>query len=256
MISTSQSPKLSIITICYNAEKYILDTFNSIREQTNKKIEYIVIDGGSTDSTLDLIKANSDIIDYWCSEPDDGIADAMNKGILKSKGDYIMFLHADDYFVDSLSVERILHSVESNEEIVVFDVLFESNGKKEAASPRKLNIYTKLKLPFCHQGVVCSRKLFDRVGIFDKNFRITMDYDFFLRAYLTNASCKLVPHPLSVFRDTGISSRTDWSSLVERFDEEKRAHFKNCNSGLWFVMYHVWWCLYPWYRKFKYLVQR
>ena len=248
----SQSPKLSIITICYNAEKYILDTFESIRQQSNQLFEYIVIDGGSADLTLNFIQKNKDIIDEWISEPDEGIADAMNKGIVKSKGEYIIFLHADDYFVDNSSIERILQSIESNEDIVVFDVLFESNGKKVAVSTRNLNVYTRLKLPFCHQGGVCSRQLFDRIGTFDKNFRITMDYDFFLRAYIAKATCKLVPHSLTVFRDTGISSRTDWPSLVERFDEEKQAHVKNCSSGLWFVVYRVWWSIYPLYRKLRY----
>ena len=250
------SRKLSIVTICYNSKKFIESTFESVRNQTDKNFEYVVIDGGSTDGTLGIIKNNEDIIDHWYSEPDDGIADAMNKGIEKSTGDYIIFLHSDDYFVDHESTEKVLKAVVSGKDIVVFDVYVETEIGRSIPRTRKFNFYTKIKQPFCHQGVVCKRRLFDDIGVFDTNFDITMDYDFFLRAYYLNASCLIISTPLSVFRNTGISSREDWEGLSERLGEEKEVHLKNCKSHRMRLLYRIWWFLYPLYRRFRYAIPR
>jgi glycosyltransferase involved in cell wall biosynthesis len=94
-------PKISIITVCFNAEKYIEQTIKSVLDQKNGDIEYIVIDGASTDKTLNIIRQYDSKITKWISEPDNGIADAMNKGIKLATGAYLLFLHADDYLFGS-----------------------------------------------------------------------------------------------------------------------------------------------------------
>ena len=91
-------PKITIVTITYNAERYLEQTITSVIEQTYTNREYIVVDGNSSDGTLDIIKKYESEIDNWISEPDNGIADAMNKGIDLATGDYILFLHSDDCF--------------------------------------------------------------------------------------------------------------------------------------------------------------
>ena len=246
--------QLSVVTISYNAKGHIAATFNSIRQQEQKTFEYIVVDGGSNDGTLDIIKANQDIIDIWCSEPDNGIADALNKGIAKSSGKYIVFLHADDYFVDGLSTERALNSLENNKDIIAFDIFFEKNNQRTRGKARGFNFYTNFKMPFYHPGVICKRSLFEKLVGFDPNFKIAMDYDFFLRAYAINASYSIEPEVLTVFRNTGISSLEDWGSLKKRFGEEKKAHDKNCESRGLFFLYRCWWFFYPLYRKFRYYI--
>lgn len=251
-MSSDKNYKLSVITICYNAKDYISSTFESIRKQSSKFFEYVVIDGGSNDGTLELIKANQEIIDYWCSEPDDGIADALNKGVARSSGEYIVFLHADDYFLDEFSTERALLSLEKNTDLIAFDIFFETKEGRRRGKSRGFSFYTNLKMPFYHPGVLCKRSLFDRLGGFDSSFKIAMDYDFFIRAYRLNASYSIEPEVLTVFRDTGVSSREDWKSLYQRFEEEKKAHYKNCETNRLFIFYQCWWLFYPLYRKIRY----
>jgi len=246
---------LSVVTICYNAKDYIAETFESVRQQKQQLFEYIVIDGGSNDGTQEIIKKNQGIIDYWCSESDKGISDALNKGVLKSNGQYIVFLHADDYFVDPFSTERALLKILKGKDIIAFDIFFEKEEKRYLGRSRGFNSYTNCKMPFYHPGVLCKRTLFDKIGLFDTDFKIAMDYDFFLRAYNTGASFSIEKEVITVFRDTGISSRSDWASLSERFSEEKKAHYKNSATYFKRAFYFVWWVVYPFYRRVKYLFE-
>jgi glycosyltransferase involved in cell wall biosynthesis len=251
-MSSDKNYKLSVVTICYNAKDSIESTFESIRKQASKSFEYVVIDGGSDDGTLELIKANQDITDYWCSEPDKGIADALNKGVARSNGEYIVFLHADDYFLDEFSTTRALHGIKKNTDLVAFDIFFETEEGRRRGKSRGFNFYTNFKMPFYHPGVLCKRSLFEKLGGFSPAFKIAMDYDFFLRAYVIKASYSIEPEVLTVFRNTGISSREDWESLCQRFGEEKKAHYKNCESKGLFILYQLWWFFYPLYRKLRY----
>ena len=241
--------KISIITITLNAERYLEQTIASVVNQTHSNREYIIVDGGSTDGTLDIIKKYESEIDNWISEPDNGIADAMNKGIDLATGDYILFLHSDDYLVNSSVLERASEYLGDRFDIFFFQVLHDINGQNQVSSNRSLGWLTNFKMGSCHQGQLCSRKLFQRIGKFDTSFKIDMDYDLILRAYRAGASCNSVNMPLAVMRLIGISSRTDWKSLRERFDEERRVHFKNCTTIWMRLLYIFYWMMYLPYRK-------
>ena len=241
--------KISIITITLNAERYLEQTIASVVNQTYSNREYIIVDGGSTDGTLDIIKKYESEIDNWISEPDNGIADAMNKGIDLATGDYILFLHSDDYLVNSSVLERASEYFGDRFDIFFFQVLHDINGQNQVSSNRPLRWLTNFKMGSCHQGQLCSRKLFQRIGKFDTSFKIDMDYDLILRAYRAGASCNSVNMPLAVMRLIGISSRTDWKSLRERFDEERRVHFKNCTTIWMRLLYIFYWMMYLPYRK-------
>lgn len=241
--------KISIITITLNAERYLEQTIASVVNQTHSNREHIIVDGGSTDGTLDIIKKYESEIDNWISEPDNGIADAMNKGIDLATGDYILFLHSDDYLVNSSVLERASEYLGDRFDIFFFQVLHDINGQNQVSSNRPLRWLTNFKMGSCHQGQLCSRKLFQRIGKFDTSFKIDMDYDLILRAYRAGASCNSVNMPLAVMRLIGISSRTDWKSLRERFDEERRVHFKNCTTIWMRLLYIFYWMMYLPYRK-------
>jgi glycosyltransferase involved in cell wall biosynthesis len=241
--------KISIITITLNAERYLEQTIASVVNQTHLNREYIIVDGGSTDGTLDIIKKYESEIDNWISEPDNGIADAMNKGIDLATGDYILFLHSDDYLVNSSVLERASEYLGDRFDIFFFQVLHDIHGQNQVSSNRPLGWLTNFKMGSCHQGQLCSRKLFQRIGKFDTSFKIDMDYDLILRAYRAGASCNSVNMPLAVMRLVGISSRTDWKSLRERFDEERRVHFKNCTTIWMRLLYIFYWMMYLPYRK-------
>jgi glycosyltransferase involved in cell wall biosynthesis len=198
---------------------------------------------------LDIIKKYDSEIDNWISEPDKGIADAMNKGIDLATGDYILFLHSDDYLVNSSVLERASEYLGDRFDILFFQVLQDIHGQNQVSRNRPLGWLTNFKMGSCHQGQLCSRKLFQRIGKFDTSFKIDMDYDLILRAYRAYASCNSVNMPLAVMRLVGISSRTDWKSLRERFNEERRVHFKNCTTIWMRLLYIFYWMMYLPYRK-------
>ena len=241
--------KISIITITLNSERYLEQTISSVVDQTYGNIEYIIVDGGSTDGTLDIIRKYDAKIDRWISEPDKGIADAMNKGLSLATGDYILFLHSDDYLLNSGVLEQAAGFLTKPYDIVMYDIILERNEKKSLVSPRGLTWWINFKTGIFHQSVLCSKTLFREIGTFDTNFHIAMDYDFFLRAYRASMRTKRIEIPLTLMRLVGISSNTDWPGLKQRLLEEHRVHVKNCPT-LWMrLMYKIYWLAYLPYKK-------
>ncbi len=121
----SKHPKISIVTVCYNAERNIEKTILSVINQTYDNIEYIVIDGGSNDGTLSVINKYASKIDKVISEPDKGIYDAMNKGITLAKGDWINFMNAGDSYVDSCVLKLVSDNINSNCDMIYGDIILE-----------------------------------------------------------------------------------------------------------------------------------
>ncbi len=163
----NNKPLISIITVVYNGEKFLEKTIQSVINQTYKNIEYIIIDGGSTDGTVDIIKKYEDQIDYWVSERDGGIYDAMNKGIDKANGVGLLFLNAGDYFVGEVLNSKI--------SIPTFlSVKYKNRFGKLVDA--KIKNY-KYGIPNSHQGII-----FENRGVkYNLLFKISSDYDYFLR---------------------------------------------------------------------------
>lgn len=173
--------KLSIITAVYNGAQTIGNMFDSIRDQYTNEVELIIIDAGSSDNTVDLIKANNDIVSYWCSEPDDGIYDAWNKGVAASSGEIITFLSSDDYLARG-AVSKILSAFRGSN----LDALFGSIKLIRLRRPDLIKhssfaLMTK-RMSLCHPAVYLRRKFLEEHP-FDKNFKIAGDYEFCLWLY-------------------------------------------------------------------------
>ena len=180
-------PKISIITVVYNGEKYLEETIQSVINQTYDNVEYIIIDGGSTDGTLDIIRKYEERIDYWVSERDKGIYDAMNKGIDVASGDGLIFLNAGDYFVGEVLSKDVVAPCFLNVKYKnFFDKLVDV----------KIKSY-KNGLPNCHQGIVFENKKIK----YDASYKIASDYDFYLRHGYT--SLKLVKSNGYIYYDNG-----------------------------------------------------
>lgn len=245
------SIKISVITITFNSEKYLEQTIQSVVNQTYKNIEYIIIDGGSTDSTLNIIRKYDNRIKKWISEPDKGIADAMNKGIALSTGEYIYFLHSDDYlFSKNVIDDFVKEQDEFKADIFAHSIIFnKSLGKSVEILPRGYGVWLNLKNGFHHQGTFCRRNVFEKIGGFDVQFKIAMDYDFFLRAYNNNIPCTKGNSIIAIMRDVGISSKTDWPSLKKRLREERLVHIKNCKY--WILFYPIYWLVYSVFKQIK-----
>lgn len=194
--------KVSVITVCRNAAHCIQRAVDTVAAQTYANIEYIVIDGGSTDGTLKSLQTRRNDIDVLVSEPDAGIYDAMNKGIRKSQGDVIYFLNADDFFYSPRAVELMVDFMSSRPEV---DVAYGGiEVRMEGAAPtifmpppaeEALHFLVSGSLP--HQGTFARRGVFARTGLFDTRYRSHADYDWFLKV-ATNPDIRMAYTPVVV----------------------------------------------------------
>ena len=248
--------KISVITVCFNAEQYIEQTIQSVIGQKGCEFEYIIIDGASMDKTKQIIQRYETQVTHWVSEPDQGIADAMNKGVNLAAGEYLLFLHADDYLVNETVLAKAIGRIQVDADIHAFDVLFKTKDKEVLKSTKSFGIRTYFKTPVMHQGAFCKKTLFEQLGGFNTSFKIAMDYDFFYKAFQHKATMLIYTDlTVSVMRDTGVSSRQDWTSLKQRFSEEKRVHLENNTSTVIRIIYAVYWALYLPYRKMMFVVK-
>lgn len=189
--------KLSVITVVYNGEAFLEDTIKSIINQTYENIEYIVIDGASTDGTLNIIKKYEDKIDYWVSESDLGIYDAMNKGIDVATGEYINFLNAGDSFVKEDILEKIFSQNSNNKYDLIYGTSIVTGVEQNTVlKPKK---FTKLNLYFWNTRVVCHQAMFvrkDIAGKYSMKYRLKGELNWYLDLVEKVKSYKIVDFPI------------------------------------------------------------
>ncbi|MBQ9206489.1 MAG: glycosyltransferase [Treponema sp.] len=196
--STPEKPLITVVTVVYNGAATLEQTILSVVNQTYDNVEYIIIDGASTDGTLGIIKKYEDKIDYWQSEPDKGIYDAMNKGIGLATGEWINFMNAGDEFFDSNTISGIFINKKIPADVLYGSVVVAGNIVK----PRKLRSI-KYTLPFCHQSCFLKRCI---CPFFKSEYRIIADYIMFLELFNQKVVFKNLDIPVSKFDENGISS--------------------------------------------------
>jgi len=214
--------KLSIITICYNEKERITATIKSVLNQTFKDFQYIVIDGASTDGTVDIIKKYEDNIDLFITEADSGIYNAMNKGIDYCKGEYIYFLNAGDVLYKADTLEIILTYKLSGDIVYGNIAIKELSGKQWIFKmPHSLNKAFLLKKTIPHQATFTKRALFDKVGKYDEKYKIAADYKFSLQAIYKHF-CRLqyISETFAIFDRSGIG----FLNSEKRENEKKLIH--------------------------------
>ncbi len=186
--SFENKPLVSVITVVYNGEKYLEETIQSVINQTYDNVEYIIIDGGSTDGTLDIINKYDDKIDYWVSEKDKGISDAFNKGVKVSKGYYINFQGDGDGFCTPDTLEKVFLNINLHEDIFISARIqrISPDGEELYISKYIQNFDKKsllLRMSMPHQGLFTHESYFEKYGLFDVNNTFCMDYEHLLRSY-------------------------------------------------------------------------
>jgi glycosyltransferase involved in cell wall biosynthesis len=219
--------KISIITVCYNSEKTIADTFTSIQSQDHDDIEYIVVDGGSTDNTLKIAKQFENTITKLISEPDRGIYDAMNKGISYATGEIVGFLNSDDVFAHSKVISDINRSFEqSNADCLYGDILYVSKDLKKinrywiTGQGSAKDFYTGWAPP--HPTFYVRRSIFAECGLYKLNYPVVADYEYMLRVMVKyQKRAVYLPEVIVWMRLGGISNNSFKSRKRSFLDSSK-----------------------------------
>lgn len=200
--------RLSIITINYNNLEGLQKTIDSIVSQSFKEFEWIVIDGGSSDGSSELIAQYADRIAYWVSEPDTGVYNAMNKGVRMAKGEYINFMNSGDCFASPTILEEVFSLDRTADVLYGFMMRGKLDGEVNNSSMMKPNLtwidFYKDGLP--HQSTFIKRSLFDKFGFYDESLKAVSDWKFFVNAFVYHKSTsEFIPKKVSIYAEGGLS---------------------------------------------------
>ncbi|POY41222.1 glycosyltransferase [Flavobacterium alvei] len=221
-------PKLSIITINYNHLEGMKRTMESVANQTWQEFEYVVIDGGSTDGSAEYIESQSANINYWVSEPDKGIYNAMNKGIAKATGEYLLFLNSGDHLYRNTVLEENQKNI-GNYDLVYFNLHIRNETVSKIVSyPEKLNFSHMYVGYLPHPATFIKRTLFEIVGLYDENLEVVSDWKFFILAvFKYKFSYMKISETISTYYLDGISSIKDCSEERNKVLEEYFSDYNN-----------------------------
>ncbi|MBI4396550.1 MAG: glycosyltransferase [Elusimicrobia bacterium] len=214
MTAAGGTPLVSVITVVRNGEATLERTIRSVLSQTYAPIEYIVIDGQSTDGTLDIVRRYEDQIDFWISEPDGGIYDAMNKGIARANGEWIQLLNGDDRYADEGALARIVPRLDP-ERLNYGSILLESaEGNRRLHSYEYRRWLSYFYAGVLHMSTILSRRQYERVGLYDLRFPLASDHDLILRM---SEVFPPLHHDtvLTVMPQTGASAKWLWKACWE-----------------------------------------
>jgi len=235
--SSSLPINISIITITYNRLDGLVETFESVVNQTHKEYEYIIVDGGSDDGTVDFLEENSCSISKWVSEPDEGIYDAMNKGISLASGEWLIFMNAGDFFFCDRTLQELELYLDSS-----YDVLFggvesiydDQYGYRTSTSlPHDISLLWQ-QIPTCHQSIVVRRDIQTKY-LFNTSFNWCADHDFLAKLYSDSCKMKSVSLIISRFEASGDRQRDLLTYTKERWTIYRRYFEHMLSRDLFFI---------------------
>ena len=208
-----------------------------MHSQVFSAFEHIVIDGGSKDGSIKVLERYEKEYNLsWISEPDNGIADAMNKGVKLSTGDYILFIHADDLLHSSYTLQKVYEDIKQSD-CLIYSFQVEHNGignRSKVMNPPRLLWWNRFRNNIPHQGVFVHKDIFRGVGLFDTTYSICMDYDFFYRAFNSGATVKKINRIVSRMGGRGISSNHEMDKT--RLKEGFKIQIKNEKNNMWKIL--------------------
>ena len=208
-----QNPKIDVVTISYNSEDTIKRTLDSALINRDSINKFIIIDGGSKDSTLNIIKGYSDSIDCLISEPDRGISDAFNKGISRSDGDFVLLLNSDDW-IEGQSLLELRRNLSVDDEVVCTLMRSIRQGipvSVHRSSPNNLPMYSSI----LHPGTLINRKIYIEYGNYSEEYKVAMDYEYFSRLYSKKVKFRCIDIQLVNFNEGGLSGNSPLQIFME-----------------------------------------
>jgi len=251
--------KVTIITACCNSESTIGQTISSVLSQSYRDIEYIIVDGNSRDTTVDIIRSFGSKISKWVSEPDKGLYDALNKGLLMAGGDIVGFLHSDDFFANDQVIEKVVAFFNRYGCDSIFgDIQYvDQKHISQILTNRKAGKCSRLKFSFGwsppHPTFYVKRALYLKYGLFDSSFKIAADYDSMLRFLLTfKISACYIPEVMVKMRVGGVSNRT-MNDISLKWKEDYRAMRKNSFGNFGTLFFKTMRPIIHFYKSPKYL---
>ena len=212
--------KISVVTVCRNAESTIEDTIRSVAGQTCRNVEHVIVDGASTDGTLDIIRKYESLVSKWVSEPDQGIYDAMNKGLALAGGDVVGFLNADDVYAQPDILEILTRNFSGGDLDACYgDVVFVRDDLETIVRYYRSSGFAPKKLAYgwmpAHPALYLKKALFDKYGNFRTDYQIAADYELVVRLFgAKRIRYRYVPEVFVKMRIGGVSTRNWKSSLV------------------------------------------
>ncbi len=227
--SYKDKPLVSIITVVFNGEQYLEQTIKSVINQSYDNVEYIIIDGGSSDGTVDSIKKYEDKIDYWVSEKDNGVYDAMNKGLMLSEGEMIGIINADDWYIMDAISKSVLALKKSGADYSIGNI--QKIPSKIVARPIYPLITGKIyqEMMYPHISAFIKKTVYKKVGLFDTRYMISADFDMALRIHIENFRSIYIDTTLAMIMEGGISSDT---KSKKEYLQIVISHGKNSAIGL------------------------
>ncbi|MFT6904715.1 MAG: glycosyltransferase involved in cell wall biosynthesis [Oleiphilaceae bacterium] len=234
--------KVSIITVCFNSEKTIEDTLKSIRSQTYSNIEYIVVDGLSTDRTNEIVSEYKDIVSIHVSEKDNGLYDAMNKGISLASGDVVGIINSDDILADNLVIEKIVAAFESDDiDAVYSDLVYVS--EHDLNKPTRLyssKVFGKRMMKFGimlpHPTFYVRKTCYDKLGLYKTNYRVAADFELLARFITKGIKSTRLPFISVKMREGGISSSGLLWRIHQNFEIVRACKENGIYTNIFFVM--------------------
>jgi len=227
--------KVSIITATYNSSATIGDTIQSVLNQTYKDIEYIIVDGSSSDSTLEVVRQYEPLFEgrmKWISEKDGGLYDAMNKGIKMATGDVVGLLNSDDFFTSNDVIEKAVAAFDDSTDAVYGDVHYIHDGVKEKCvryySSKKF-CPSRLRYGFmpAHPSFYCRREVYERAGLYKTDYAIGSDYEMMVRLFCVHKiKARYLPMDFVTMRTGGLSNR-DFRSRLQLIQDDVRGCREN-----------------------------